>query len=167
MFTVYKITHKPTGKAYIGVTTMDLPRRVYHHQQRGTSIGAAMNEHGAEQFEITALSQHATKVEGLMAESAAIWAHDTHTPNGFNRRARGGKYPGCGGAGEGNTNSRRRAVSAYDHAGNLVQTYPTVMDAAKAHGVARNTIHRAIIHPHYTSGGFHWKDAGSPAPHGG
>lgn len=167
MFTVYMIRHRATGKAYVGITTMPLTRRVYHHMQRGTCVGRAMAQDGADAFEVLTLSTHATKDAGLEAESAAIWKHGTHAPDGYNHRARGGRYPGCGGAGEGNKNSRRRAVSAYDKQGNKVQDYPTIMDAAKALGVQRNTIHRAIINPHYTSGGFHWRDAGSPAPHGG
>lgn len=167
MFKVYKITHTATGRGYIGVTTMPIDHRVYHHMKRQTPIGALMKQLGKDAFTVEVLSKHTSKAAGLEAESAAIWQHRTHEPDGFNRRARGGRYPGCGGAGEGNTNSRRRAVSAYDRAGKLVQTYPTVMDAAKALGIQRNTIHRAITHPHYTSGGYHWKDAGRPAPHGG
>lgn len=126
-----------------------------------------MRQMGVDRFTVETLGTYETKAEGLDAEDAAIKAHGTHEPGGYNRRQRGGRYPGCGGAGEGNTNSRRRAVSAYDSTGKLVQTYPTVLDAAKAHGIQRNTIHRAITHPHYTAGGYHWKDAGSPAPHGG
>ena len=167
MWQVYKITHRETGRAYIGVTSMTLPKRITYHKVRQNPIGAAMRQHGDDAFTVEVLSTHGDKESGMSAESEAIWQHGTHDPVGYNRRVRGGKYPGCGPQHFGNKFSRRRAVSAFDRTGKLVQTYDTVMDAAKALCIHRNTIHRAIAKPHYTAGGYHWKDAGSPAPHGG
>lgn len=157
IYTVYKITENATGKAYIGVTTMSLNLRVYHHKQRKNPVGLMMLAAGDNGFTVERIGEYLRKADGLSSESEAIVHYGTHEPNGFNRRVRGGRYPGCGGPKEGNKNSRRRSVSAYENDGSLVATYPTVMDAAKALGLERGSIHRAIRQPSATAGRLHWR----------
>lgn len=156
--TVYLVTNQATGRQYVGCTTMGLHSRMLHHFHKG-AMAADATTMGRHVFVAEVLHTCDTKGAARNLEDAEIKARNTHEPHGYNRRQRGGSYPGCGGAGKENRNSRRRAVEAYHPDGALAGTYDTVLDAAKAQGIQRNTIHRAILNPHYTAGGFFWRDA--------
>lgn len=157
--TVYLVTNTVTGKRYVGCTSKPLENRMYHHAKRG-AMAEDISRIGLHSFLAEVLHTCETKQAARDIEDAEIKRLRTHTPYGYNRRQRGGRYPGAGGAGEGNTNSRRRPVTAHYPDGIEAAYYDTVMDAAKALRIQRNTIHRAILNPHYTAGGFHWRDAG-------
>lgn len=157
MWQVYKITHKKSGKAYIGVTSTSIKQRVRAHMSRGTLIGMALVIYGEDAFSQQVLSVHNTKEEGLSAESEAIWEHKTHDPDGFNKRAAGGRYPGSGPQHFGNKFSRRTPCVAYHPDGTEAFRFETTLGASQATGISRNTIHRCFRQPHLKAGGYFWK----------
>ena len=164
---VYMLTNNETGKSYVGMTVGTIENRIRQHVYHGSTVGAEIAKYGIECFTISILYRVRSRKRALDLEQQAIDRYQTHTPNGYNMSARGRRYPGRGGPKKGNRNSRRRPVVAMDDHRTVVHRFETIMCAANALGIHRNTIHRAIANPHYTSGGFHWKDADDDASHGG
>lgn len=157
-YCVYLVTNTVTGKQYVGVTTDAITKRLYWHSKvRTGSLYPTILEYGVAAFTIVCLSTHDDKEDALAEEARQIVALDTHMPSGYNRQVRGGRYPGRGGPKPGNTNSRRTPVRQCTRLGHPMRTWPTVTDAAKALGIQRNTIHRAMSNPSYTAAGYRWQ----------
>lgn len=152
---VYVVTNAVNDKRYVGMTSKPAIR-LLQHSYRG-AMRADIARHGIDCFTLTVLSVHENRADALSEEQAQIVAQRSHIPNGYNRRMRGGRYPGCGGAGSQNKNSRRVECVAYYPDGHEAFRFPTVLDASKSLGIARNTIHRCFRFPEYRAGGYHWK----------
>lgn len=86
---VYKITCVATGKAYIGITTRKVKRRIGCHladskSGRPTAIARAIAKHGWAAFKVKVLYEASSKAELLVCERALIAAHGTFAPRGYN-----------------------------------------------------------------------------------
>ncbi len=90
---VYKITHRRTGRAYIGITSASLETRWYQHRHaarrndgtnNGQPIVRALREDGPDAFRIEALAEAASRAQALELEHEAIQAHGTAAPAGYN-----------------------------------------------------------------------------------
>mgnify|MGYP005857563093 CR=1 FL=1 len=159
-YRIYLATNMATGMQYVGVTSKAVSERMYWHYHTGISpMYADMRSQGFDTFKVVVLKRVTDRAAALTYEADMIGQLNTHAPHGYNRQVRGGQYPGRGGPRPGNKNSRRRPVLQLAKDGEVITRHPTVMDAAKALGIQRNTIHRAIINPSYTAGGFKWSDA--------
>lgn len=74
---LYSITHRETGREYIGVTSRSVKLRWYEHQyqaQRGrkTYIASALRKHGVDAFDFRVEAQLPTHAESLIAERIAV-----------------------------------------------------------------------------------------------
>ena len=90
---LYKLT-SPSGKSYIGITTMRLKERMWRHKKdanKGVNrpICDAIRKHGFDSFTLTVLSESNDRSELLLLEIEAIKQHNTLHPNGYNYTAGG------------------------------------------------------------------------------
>lgn len=87
---VYKISHKESGKSYIGVTRQSVRKRWYDHiycalvEKRKSAFWAAIRKYGPDMFETHILYEAVNERELMSVESALISVHNTFTPNGYN-----------------------------------------------------------------------------------
>lgn len=89
--TLYKWTHKTTGRVYIGITTEDLRERIRGHLRQAQDgprpeggLHETLAKDGIEAFEIETISRHDSIEELMTAERKSIENHRALTPNGFN-----------------------------------------------------------------------------------
>lgn len=86
---VYKITNPANGKAYIGITTGSLRKRITQHRRDARAgkkypLHSAMRKYGVFSFVAEELMR-CDSIEDLnAAEIAQIALHGTHLPNGYN-----------------------------------------------------------------------------------
>lgn len=88
-FIAYKITHRESGKAYVGITTRTLAVRWKEHKKpsekgRSTGIWRAINKHGKEAFFIEQLASANCIDDLLRLEAILIKQHATLAPRGYN-----------------------------------------------------------------------------------
>ncbi len=91
---LYRWTHKPSEKIYIGISSMPLEERVRMHLRQakdGTygnplSLQAAIAKDGVEAFIVDTIGEYDDEKEMLLAEDRAIKNHNSMAPNGFNLR---------------------------------------------------------------------------------
>lgn len=81
---VYCITHKDTGKKYVGQSIDCIRRMLEHCRWEKTDLGRAIRKLGREAFTFEILEQ-APRTELLERESKWIAKLNTKAPNGFNR----------------------------------------------------------------------------------
>lgn len=89
---IYSVTHRATGKRYVGLTVQSLERRWKYHQEQAAaghikgeaSLHAAIREHGAEAFEVCQIDGGTTKLDLEAKERRWIAALGTLAPHGFN-----------------------------------------------------------------------------------
>ncbi len=92
IYTVYELTHIPSGKCYIGVTSMTPLRRLHMHFVSGAYVSpmhTAMERDGFNAFQVVTISAHSEKRAALAAERREIIARKTYAPFGFNYPNRG------------------------------------------------------------------------------
>ena len=90
--TIYKITHLPSGKSYVGLTMKALSVRFTEHAGKAASksaISSAILKHGASQFSISAIDTTSSIDELKRKERYWIKEHRTLAPNGYNLTAGG------------------------------------------------------------------------------
>lgn len=90
---LYKLT-SPSGKSYIGITTVRLKERMWRHKKdanKGVNrpICNAIAKHGFDSFTLTVLNESCDRSELLRLEVEAIKSHNTLHPNGYNYTAGG------------------------------------------------------------------------------
>lgn len=96
---IYLVTHKTTGKQYIGQTIQTLERRWETHLSGGTkaeeSLYAAIKKYGSEAFEICQIDEAAKEEDDDLARRERYWIQKlgTLTPHGYNI-LRGGSIGG-------------------------------------------------------------------------
>jgi group I intron endonuclease len=86
---IYKITHKPTGRAYIGLS-VDIFKRFKEHtnfaqaKKKWQAIKKAIHEHGITEFTFEVIE---VCPEEHLAEREVYWIsfYDTCSENGFNK----------------------------------------------------------------------------------
>lgn len=89
---IYCVTHKESGKQYIGLTTQTLDRRWRYHQEQAAagyikgeaSLHAAIREFGVDAFEIKQIDSGKSKVDLEAKERKWIVELNTLAPSGFN-----------------------------------------------------------------------------------
>lgn len=97
--TIYLITHRNSGKKYVGLTVQSIERRWVYHQQQARAgwikslegLHAAIREFGPEAFVIKAIDSGETKVDLEAKERAWIRQHGSLVPTGFNISTGGGR----------------------------------------------------------------------------
>ena len=90
---LYKLT-SPSGKSYIGITTVRLKERMWRHKKdanKGVNrpICNAIRRHGFDSFTLTVLNESNDRSELLLLEIEAIKQYNTLHPNGYNYTAGG------------------------------------------------------------------------------
>jgi hypothetical protein len=101
---IYLITHRDSGKKYVGLTIQTLDRRWRYHIKQALagyikgaeSLHAAIREFGPYSFEIRAIDRGTTKQDLERKERDWIKRFNTLVPNGFNI-SRGGVSGGSSG----------------------------------------------------------------------
>lgn len=161
-YRVYLLTNTVTGMRYVGMTGMPLAARFANHGCRSSSLHGEFVRYGRDAFTIQTLEVHEDGPTAYMRESQLIVELKTMRPHGYNRMYRGAKFPGVGGAGPGNTNSRRTSIAMY-YRTRLVGEFDNVCAAADYTGVHRTAIQRALRKPHYRPGGFRVVQQGTAA----
>lgn len=84
---VYKITHIPSGRLYVGMTGLDLIVRLHMHfvsMNDGSAMHSLMKRDGWGAFEIVELERFEEKSHALAAERDRIRNTPTYFPHGFN-----------------------------------------------------------------------------------
>lgn len=76
-WTVYSVTHRATGRQYIGVTCRPVSRRWDQHRSdarkgRGWLLAKAIREHGAEAFDFAVIVSHLNEAAGKETECRLI-----------------------------------------------------------------------------------------------
>lgn len=88
---VYKVTHEPTGRVYVGITAMAISKRWYAHVRAGltgnltTPLHALIREVGSEEFRVEKIAEATTRREAGEMEKEFIAAFNCVSPTGFNR----------------------------------------------------------------------------------
>lgn len=92
---VYEVTHKDSGKGYVGATTRSLDERMARHfvaafsDLRNGTFYAALRRHGIQAFEWKVVVECASFDEMWAREKETIASRGTFEPDGFNQ-TRGG-----------------------------------------------------------------------------
>lgn len=123
---VYRLTHKASGKAYVGVTTVGVDRRWRQHVLNACRAPERLfyryiDQFGQDAFELDVLETHIPVIRCSVREKYWIEALNTLTPNGLNSNS-GGQAPAA----------RHSRYTLNDI------TYPTIKAAALAHSRTTN-----------------------------
>lgn len=94
-FLAYKITNRANGKAYVGITTQGLDRRVANHRKSSAKgnqvLYRAIRKHGWDAFEVAVLYEATSLKELVIAERGLIAAHGTFIRSGGYNMTLGGE----------------------------------------------------------------------------
>lgn len=93
---VYKLSHAVSGKSYIGISTVSLYKRMYHHcrQKSGChKIRNAIQRHGAGAFTLQVLDFAVPLSQLPSREIMRIEEHNAMHPTGYNLRPGGTTSP--------------------------------------------------------------------------
>src|ERR1700685_1141752 len=94
-FLLYKITHRDSGRGYVGVTTKTVPHRWSCHVAQSTQKGVtnalarAIRKYGREAFDIQHIATAFDRGGMLELERLLIIQENTRPPCGFNLTAGG------------------------------------------------------------------------------
>lgn len=139
-FIAYKITHKESGKAYIGITTRTLKDRWAAHgcpSRNPSAISAAIIKYGRSAFKVEQIAS-SWSLEALCAlEQELIAQYGTIAPNGYNLTS--------GGDGVYNPSEetrRRMSESASKRTGRIVSdaTRAKIAASLMGHGFKAETL---------------------------
>ena len=89
-FIAYKITHKESGKAYVGVTTKTVAHRWSRHlvmagrKGQCNAMARAILKYGAQAFDVIELAYAFSKADMLEMERILIVQENTRPPFGYN-----------------------------------------------------------------------------------
>nr|WP_285201287.1 GIY-YIG nuclease family protein [Rhizobium sp. CG4] len=89
---IYLVTHRETGKKYVGLTVQTIERRWVYHQQQAQAgwikslegLHAAIRKFGPDAFDIECIDTGRTKIDLEVKERNWIKKHDSLVPAGFN-----------------------------------------------------------------------------------
>jgi group I intron endonuclease len=82
---VYCVTHRITGRHYVGITKLSVHRRAYRHFRfSDTYFGRALRKYGLDAFEFTVVDHASDMAEAKIKESSWIAKLNSLCPNGFN-----------------------------------------------------------------------------------
>jgi group I intron endonuclease len=143
---VYKVTHVPTGKVYIGTTKNTLLMRKRDHYQKsrsgsGHSFQKALKEDSADNFVWEIIDTARTANEAAKLESSYIQYY----------KSKGGCLNADRGGG------LKKKIYQFDvGSGKLIRVYPNLSSAGKAVGVDKKSISKACLGIIKTCGGYVW-----------
>lgn len=84
-FIAYKITHRESGKAYVGITTQFLRRRWKQHvNAQKHAIGLAIRKYGADEFSCEHIASAKCTDDLIDMERMLIAQYQTMAPLGYN-----------------------------------------------------------------------------------
>jgi len=142
---IYKVTHKKSGKNYIGATTKSLDTRKKDHTERANRGGAGMFQsaiatYGPEAFSWTQVDTAISTDELAKKEKAYIQKYNAKE-EGFNSDNGGGI---------------QKTVYQYDKNGNLIDSFSCLANACSAVSAAKSSISKAALEVNKTCNGYYW-----------
>lgn len=178
-YSVYVHTNKLNGKKYYGMTSQKPHRRWGREGNRyanHSALSADIVRHGWDSFGHEVLAQGLTFDQARHMEESLIRRHDTTNPEkGYNSHAgcppfRDRSYHKISAAKMGHPVTEatrekirnavpRSAVEQISPCGTVLATFPSLTDAAKAHGVHKGHICAAARGYRKSVRGFFWRYA--------
>lgn len=155
---IYCITNTSNGKRYIGQTIQDIETRFYQHKKEcftrhtKTALYQAFEKYSIENFKIdevcciTDTSKSSLKSQLNELEIKYISEYNTLSPNGYNM-TKGGDTSGF---------VRAMEIVQVDKLGNVVNCFPSMMDASRSLGVSSGQLSDVISGKYKTANGFYW-----------
>ena len=143
---IYKVTHKESGKTYVGITRDSLHQRKLDHQERASrgeqgQFQEAIGTYGPEAFSWTQVDTASTTDELAQKEKEYVIQYDSKE-NGFNSDAGGGI---------------QKTVYQYSiEDGSLVNTYDSLQSAANAVNAYKTCVGNVCIGQNKTCKGYFW-----------
>ncbi|MEP3836406.1 MAG: GIY-YIG nuclease family protein [Algibacter sp.] len=151
---IYKVTHKPSGKSYIGATTKSINERRMDHIQRANRgetgrFQEAIATYGPEAFSWAQIDSANSVNELADKEKNYIFKYDTFN-NGFNLDAGGGI---------------KKTLYQYSiKDGSLVGCYDCLTSAALAVNATKQNISMACLGTNKTCKGYYWSYSSHTSP---
>ena len=143
---IYKVTHKESGKTYVGATKSDLEARKKDHLQKGAKskghqFQEAIGTYGPEAFSWKQIDTANTVNELAQKEKEYIIQYDCKE-NGYNSDAGGGF---------------KKSVYKYDlKSKELVESFECLDDAGNSVRASKKQISRACLNINQKFRGFYW-----------
>ncbi|TXE08556.1 endonuclease [Gelidibacter salicanalis] len=143
---IYTVECKITGEFYVGATTGSIHQRELDHTERAKRgekgrFYEAISTHGPDAFEWSQ-TDTANTTDNLARMEKEYIANFDSKNNGFNSDSGGGI---------------KKTVYQYKiNDGSLVNTYPTLSEAADAVNAAKTSIGNACMGQNKTCKGYHW-----------
>lgn len=165
---IYLITHKSSGKIYIG-QSVNIKHRWWVHGAMGSEcvkLRNAIQKYGKDQFELTILEE--VNEKKLLTEREQFYL-DSYQPfgdNGYNicRVANAGPaikgQPKTGIMAAGVNNRNNVPVNSYDSNGNLIAEYYSVKYAAASLNINKAGIFNCLAGRSRVAGGYFWARSG-------
>jgi group I intron endonuclease len=143
---IYKVTHKETGKVYIGTTESDLKKRKKDHIQKAKSgkgyrFQEAIATYGPDAFEWEQIDSASTSNEAAEKEREYIILYRSEE-NGFNADTGGG--------------FKKKIYQYNSKTGEFLKAYEDLAEAGQAVGVDRKTISKACLGELKSCAGSYW-----------
>ncbi|WP_372757890.1 NUMOD1 domain-containing DNA-binding protein [Mariniflexile sp.] len=143
---IYKVTHKESGKIYVGVTKNSIHQRKLDHQERANrhekgQFQEAIGTYGPEAFIWTQIDTAYSSDELAQKEKEYIIQYDSKA-NGYNSDSGGGI---------------QKTVYQYSvEDGSLVNSFDSLQSAANAVSAAKTSIGNACLGQNKTCKGYIW-----------
>lgn len=143
---VYKVTHKESGKVYVGATTKSMHQRELDHNERANrgeqgQFQQAISTYGADAFSWAQIDTASSNNELAQKEKEYIIQYDSKE-NGYNSDAGGGI---------------QKSVYQYSiEDGSLLNTYDSLVSAANTVNAHKTCIGNACLGQNRTCKDFYW-----------
>jgi group I intron endonuclease len=143
---IYKVTHKESGKIYVGATKNSIHQRKLDHTERANrgehgQFQEAIGTYGPEAFTWTQIDTANSSDELAQKEKAYVIQYDSKT-NGYNSDSGGGI---------------QKTVYQYNiEDGNLISKYDCLENAASAVGSKKTSIGNSCTGQNKTCKGYVW-----------
>ena len=142
---VYKVTHKESGKTYIGATSKSIDDRKKDHEQKasqevGSKFQEAIGTYSPEAFTWEQIDTANNPNELAEKEKYYILKYDAKE-NGYNADAGGGL---------------KKSIYQYSSEGDLVAQYNCLENAASAVNAYKTCVGNACIGENKTCKGYYW-----------
>jgi len=148
---IYKVTHKESGKSYIGATTKSIQKRKVDHTERakrgeGQPFAKAIATHGPDAFNWVQIDTAITTNELAKKEKEYIIKYDSKD-NGYNSDSGGGI---------------KKTVYQYSIVdGKLIGRYDCLQSAANAVNATKQNISAACLGINKSCRGYFWSYSSS------
>ncbi|MCA0151723.1 NUMOD1 domain-containing DNA-binding protein [Winogradskyella vincentii] len=148
---IYKVTHKESGKTYIGATTKSIEKRKIDHTERtnrGESqpFAKAIATHGSDAFNWVQIDTATTTNELAQKEKEYIIKYDSKD-NGYNSDSGGG--------------IKKKVYQYSIEDGKLIGRYDCLQSAANAVNATKQNMSAACLGINKSSRGYFWSYSSS------